>query len=393
MPTVPTSVLLFLGSGASRPSGMDGVRELTNGVLADPLVFVGADEFVPSRAGMVPMPGYERVAAVTQGFLRVLKAYADRYYAVRNRQESNYEDIFYLARQIGDDRLGEIDNPAVDGFIREVREQCEPFLPHLVDVATGDRYPVLVRRACRLIQSVVARRLATPAKIVGFDFVDEVARDPALKLFDVATLNHDLITETYLRAAGHTVVDGFDTADGDVRRFNPARYDAGGGIRLLKLHGSIDWYRYMEKDSTDWFAIPVSGDPSHAKDGVGTLLSVADGPHFLAGTINKVLDYGSGIFAEQFYRFHQFLKTHDLVVVSGYGFNDKGVNGRLWDWLFEKPTRRMVVLHAYPDQLFAHARGSFVNAYHRLSTDRRLIIVEKWMQSATWRGDVLPQLT
>lgn len=392
MSTPPTSVLLFLGSGVSRPSGMDGVRELTNAVLSEPLVFIGSDDFVPASAGLTPMPGYERVAAAAQGFLRVLKAYADRYYAVRNGQESNYEDIFYLARQISDDRLGEIDNPAVDGFIREVREQCEPFLPHMKDIITGDRYPILVRRACRLIQSVVARRLATPSKIVGFDFAAELALDPLLKSYDVVTLNHDVLTETFLRNAGHTVIDGFDAPDGDVRRFNPARFDAGGRIRLLKLHGSIDWYRYGEADGTKWFAIPIKGDAQHAKDAAGNLLSLADGPNFLAGTVNKILDYNNGIFAEQFFRFHQFLKAHDLVIVSGYGFNDKAVNGRLWDWLFEKATRRMVVLHAKPDELFAHARGSFANAHRQLSTDHRLILINQWMQNATWRNSVVAKL-
>lgn len=393
MAFTPASLLVLLGSGVSRASKLDGVRELTDRVLTTPLVFIG-NRFVAASPGVVPMPGHEHVAAHTQCFLRLLKAYADRYYSVRTGQESNYEDVFYLARQIGDDRLGDIDNPAVDGFIREVRAQAEPLLQELREVFTADRYQTLARRACRLIEYVVASRLQTPGKIEGFDFIGELAADRALARLDLVTLNHDLIAETFLRSKGHVVVDGFDDGAGeDIRRFDPPRFDGTDRIRLLKLHGSINWYDYRQKDGSDLFAIPTNGDADHAKDSSGKLLGVPDGPLFLAGTINKILDYGSGIFAEQFYRFHQFLKLHDTILISGYGFNDKGINGRLWDWMFERPTRRMVILHEQPQVLLASARGSFRNAHRAFEGTGRLILIERWMQNTVWCRDVLPRLT
>ncbi len=391
MASVPSSLLVFLGSGVSKPSKLDGVRELTERVLTTPLVFIG-DGFLAAKPGVVPMPGHEQVAAHTQFFLRLLKAYADRYYSVRTGQESNYEDVFYLARQISDDRLGEIDNPAVDGFIREVRAQAEPLLQQLCDIFPKDRYQTLANRACRLIEFVVADRLQTPAKIDGFGLVGELAADHALGRLDFVTLNHDLIAERFLRSKGHTIVDGFDDGSGDIRRFDPARFDGTARIRLLKLHGSIDWFNYRQNDGADLFAIPTSGDPAHAKDSSGKLMGVPEGPLFLAGTINKILAYGSGIFAEQFYRFHQFLKLHDTILVSGYGFSDKGINGRLWDWMFERPTRRMVVLHERPLELLGHARGSFQNALRAFDGTNRLIMIEQWMKDSVWSRDVLPRL-
>jgi hypothetical protein len=160
-----SSVMLLLGSGVSLPSGLKGIRALTDHVLNSPHTLKSSGRFVPSDANAPQLYfGQEDEAGKTQQFLKLLKAYADRYYSVRTGQESNYEDIYYLARQISDDSLTEVENPAIDGFLREIRAHAEPLMGAQY---TPDKYQKLAERACSLITDAVARELRTPGEIKG----------------------------------------------------------------------------------------------------------------------------------------------------------------------------------------------------------------------------------
>ncbi|HTB62908.1 MAG TPA: SIR2 family protein [Opitutales bacterium] len=378
-------VLILLGSGISLGSGLPNVRELTNDILNGSFIFSSDQKFYPESFGILPSLGEERVAKNTQRFLQLLKTYSDRYYAIRTGQESHYEDIYYLAKQLADDQTDNIQNPAIDGFIRDVREQAEPLFRGIYALERA-RYQQMADRSCALIESVLAHRLQLPKEIKGLDLLTTLALNNEIVQLDVTTLNHDTLVETHLGRSGCEIQDGFSKIDGDLQIFDPAEFDYPKRIRLLKLHGSIDWYRfYLDKKSQ--MAKVSHGDIYHAKDKNGKLINL-DGPNFLAGTFNKILDYGSGIFGEQFFRFHQFLKEHDRLIISGYGFGDKAINTHLWDWLCEKSNRKMIVLHEDPKSLFLHARASFSNVYDRLKEIDQIVIIEKWMSNASFDTDI-----
>lgn len=148
---------------------------------------------------------------------------------------------------------------------------------------------------------------------------------------------------------------------------------------LLKLHGSINWYRYKDGRSRDIAAKVTGPDRDHLKTSDGADLGVSQERILLAVTTNKELAYGSGVFLELMYQLHRLLKDTNLLIVSGYGFGDKGINNRIWYWLDSRDDTKMVVLHKEKDVLMKDARASLTIQSQRLKSRSKLIFVDKWM--------------
>jgi hypothetical protein len=77
------------------------------------------------------------------------------------------------------------------------------------------------------------------------------------------------------------------------------------------------------------------------------LRPVAHSVWLLAGTFNKMLDYTRHIFLELHYQFYRALERSTNLVVCGYGFGDKGINGRIAEWMCVTPEvarRRLAVI-------------------------------------------------
>jgi hypothetical protein len=153
---------------------------------------------------------------------------------------------------------------------------------------------------------------------------------------------------------------------------------------LFKLHGSINWYRFRlehENPFSDRFGIVVGNDPHHARDGKGKLLNRIDiAPWVLAGTHSKAVQYGFGIYAEMHFWFHRLLEEHTVMAMSGYGWGDRGINGRLMQWLHSVRQPRLVLMHERPDDLAQYSKSSLWNRYEPLVNAGRIVPVRKWMQ-------------
>jgi hypothetical protein len=105
-------------------------------------------------------------------------------------------------------------------------------------------------------------------------------------------------------------------------------------------------------------------------------------PLFLTGIGNKIASYNTGIFAEMFFRFHETLKSTDTIVMSGYGWGDRGVNVRLVDWLFASPAHRLIVLHENPDEFLTRLTPlTFRREW--LVQQSRLVEIRKWLKDVT----------
>jgi hypothetical protein len=83
-------LMLFLGSGISIPSDLPSVRDLTSSVLNGDWHLEGLS-FHRGPPTELADPTRD-----VQAFLKLLKSYADGYFALRGGQEANYEDVFYL---------------------------------------------------------------------------------------------------------------------------------------------------------------------------------------------------------------------------------------------------------------------------------------------------------
>ena len=375
-------MMLFLGSGVSIPSGLPRVQELTDSLLNGAWHW-DAPSFRPGSAKDHADPTLN-----LQGFLKLLKAYADGYYALRSGQEANYEDIYYLAQQIRDDEEGRVLNPALLGFLTEIKAKTNELsegIPRLR--AKKNSFQNMVIAACTLIQCVVEEKLSTPKQIKGLELVGAMASSPNIERLDIFTLNHDILVERFLKGRASGYVDGFGQATGNstVRRFDPELFEGNAKVRIFKLHGSIDWFMFADTGGL-FCGIPTNGDPNHCQNEKGEQLqNVFGGAVFLAGTNNKIINYSFGVIAEMHFWFHRLLKEYDTICMCGYGWNDFGVNMRLSEWFYARTKTRLCLMHERPEEVAQNPRSLMERIYSDLVAARRLILVKKWMENVTLR--------
>jgi hypothetical protein len=380
-------LMLLLGSGTSYASGLPSVDKITDATLNGQWFQHTTEIFFP---GHPPAARPADPTQVVQEFLKHLKPWANRSHPLSGRP-GNYEDLFFLAEQIAEDACGQVDNPALQPFVQLLQEQTKDLTERL-HISLGK----LAGLACDFIRCAVHSKLASHGVIQGLNLLESLARSDEIQRLDIVTLNHDLLIERFLAESGIPFIDGFGDPDGDVRFFEPSRFESASKVRLLKLHGSINWYRFRppgQDEFSDRFAMPVGASPDHAKNGQGQLLSNLDViPWFLAGTHRKANQYGFGIYGEMHFRFHRLLNEHSTIAMSGYGWGDRGINGRLMEWLHAPRDRRLILMAEDVDNLVSFSSSALWHRYKPLVEAGRIAPVRKWMQDLTM-DEVMHNLT
>lgn len=178
-----------------------------------------------------------------------------------------------------------------------------------------------------------------------------------------------------------THADGFETTGTDVRRWVGRWPDS--TVRLLKLHGSIDWWRYNFVDqgwSGSVAARFVGDDPQHPKcpQVIGGPLDPR--PRFLVGTFDKILSYETSLFLDQHLRFRIDLRDANRLIVTGYGFADKAINSRLIGWLARARDNRMVVCHPDENGLLERSRKAIRTCWNRWRESGQLVILPTYVE-------------
>lgn len=147
----------------------------------------------------------------------------------------------------------------------------------------------------------------------------------------IVTLNHDLHLELALSKAGVTEVNsGFVAVNpAEPPVFSPDRLTENSPCKLLKLHGSIDWF---------------SNGPNHCRQTMDPEFQ-EDVPVLLSGTYDKLEQYAYFIYPWLWAEFQNQLRVARRIVVVGYGFRDEAVNARLREWLgiYGSQARLMVI--------------------------------------------------
>lgn len=332
---------------------------------------------------------YELSTEASIGLIRILRNHVDQHFAMHGKGVVNYEDIYYLARQLLDGLRGEYDNPGLLPLMLELRPKVSLMFENLNAVYGRDGFfkeyqnmslAVLLEKTIDFIEESVAGQLAPRGEAIGLNFLNQLMDSEPQQPLHLVSLNHDGLTETYLSA--HKILDGFVEFSPGVARFDPNVFDSDEAfrVRLLKLHGSIDWFRYKHSSSENDLILRVrSTDRNHVKAPNGENLLPPQNRLLLAGTTNKELAYGSGLFIELMFQFQKRLKETHLLIVSGYGFADKGINNRIWAWLDSRPENRMVVLHEDIGELRQNAMPSFSSNMDRHKASGKFVLVDKWM--------------
>ena len=384
-------VTFLLGSGVSDPSGMPNVSQITeaiyekNRLRAKDESKVGIDLYSP-LSGM----NYPILEEATKSFLVLMGTYCDQHLMLRGFGRANYEDLYYLGKQIVDFVDGEYDNPALLPFFHEIQTKLSFMEANLNQKHKTRELPPkierlnmreLAGRCLDQIEATVAEKLKSPNEIVGFDLLHEILDQNANAFLRLITLNHDLLLETELQSYG--VVDGFEENPNGPKCFSPTVFDQAriGRVLILKPHGSIDWWRYNKGGVDRYCKCSEDQDKNHAKDKFGEALGTPHERMLLAGTTNKEISYGRGLFSELLFQVQTLLKESRTLIVSGYGFRDKGINNRIWAWLPAREENRLIILHNEDkrNQLFSDARTSLSLNFDRFRDSGKIRIIGKWL--------------
>jgi hypothetical protein len=368
----PSHIVFFFGSGVSFPSGMPKMDKITEYVFRKTLerksngryVFSDAVESRPSE-----------IVGTTRNFLTVIRNYAQSVLESevgkgqsQSVREINYEDLLYLCRVIRDDQDGTLSNLAVRPFSEKIRTDASSFL--LKSKHGGDERPGAMNdlaytadEAAWLISGVVREALSRPVdeKTLesSFEPLVDALKDEEISRVTIITLNHDLLVERLLKLKGIQHADGFGPKDGELRFFKPnLLFERRNEVTLIKPHGSINWYAVRRHDQDireQRYAISSSDNPDVIRNEEGRRY-VADflEPTILAG-LEKEKVYQTDIFGDMMEAALQALRQTNVVIESGFGWQDYGMHSLLMRYLKRDKSNRLLPLHpedGLPNTLF-----------------------------------------
>ena len=69
------------------------------------------------------------------------------------------------------------------------------------------------------------------------------------------------------------------------------------------------------------------------------------------------------------------------MAMSGYGWNDRGINGRLMEWLHSAEEKHLILMHEKLDDLESYSRSSLWNRYRPLVDAGRIAPIPKWLEN------------
>jgi SIR2-like domain len=392
---MPQKVSFLFGSGISIPAGMPCVNQITDKVLSGIDVSRHSDGtyyFGPPLYAHAGVPDEWVPRIVT--YLKRLSVEIERYYSFdpERADNINYEDLYYVAVQIYDSQLGEYDNPIVKPFIDKTMSGITPLFVWQVSGIKKKCDPKkFATEATNYIYDIVRCSLAgEPTYLDYLSCLKDACQDVEISSLDLFTLNHDMVIERYLQGCGIEYTDGFGPPVNGVRYWSPEVLEHSfPNVRLLKLHGSVNWFRFQSHGPI-WrkaqVGIAVHGRYSDTKDPNGQSQRAVGGrPMLLAGTFNKMLQYTSDIYADLYCELRRALRETQLLIVCGYGFGDKGINEQIGEWTDLSDRNAMVIIHAEPENLKKKARPDITLNWDRLLQSNRLLLVQKWIQHTSWK--------
>ncbi len=372
---------LFLGSGVSKLSGLPDAKKITNSIFE---IDWHNNSYGLFQFG--PHPDEQRrseySADKTAEFLEKIR---EKIYTNCNYERLasvNYEDIMDVLRKM--QRILRSSHPATEEF-EYIRTYTDIDFSNSAQIDRS-KYLNYLQICKDLIQSVVFHWLNTSNDPVGFDLLNEICKGDYFNSVDIITLNHDLLIERCLLKNGISFNDGFSNPDGDVKWFNQQILKSRQSrIRLLKLHGSIDWYeiRINKMGSNELHQVDVKiccgSDPLSLKDRHGLALDMPTEsyPNFATGTDTKVYRYEHGITGSMYSCFLESLDETNRIILSGFGWNDKYVSDTLIRWMSSSEKNKLILLHKTPESI-KKSRSAIWQRYDDLLKCRRLVPVEKW---------------
>lgn len=389
-------ILLFLGSGISTPSGYPKVSDIYDAIqttqwIDNRQIFINPSNCPEIRRSL--LASENNYIPFLKKFISEIKTYLDAYYKrhylyLNKNISSNYEDIYYFLDTLAQDDYRFIENPLAPAFEQELKR-----IIHLAETNVesteipsflSDSSKIMLETQ-RLIKSSVFDCLKEDHKSKGLSLIENLANNSNISKLDIITLNHDMLIENHLEACSIKYFDCFSKENDYGSRYlieDLSLLEAGlrdNRISLLKPHGSVDWFQCILQDDTQ----PL-------KKGANRVFPqeqhVFTAPEILCGSFNKLYEYQTGFFRLLHIETIRQIWSHNTIVMSGYGWNDRAMNGHLFDWLDKSSTNKLILLHEEElTNLGKSSKSSFETRYQTYIDKRQLIYINKWLCNTTMK--------
>lgn len=348
-------IAFLFGAGVSIPSGIPSTSDITNKVLEGENIYflTTAQKFIYLNQNQGNDPTLDvNLPERIRKLLRILRNYFQDHYSFMDR-EINYEDYYNLLEQLYFEEAGEIENPIVNFFASHLFQTHSDLFEPILNYDKLRLIDLLSFARC-YIRFIVARELnKRPSEIKQFRFIRGLINNSGIDRIYIFTLNHDLLLERFLSNANLKFSNGFEVNDNGKKVWNKNSYK--GKLNLFKLHGSIDW---VITEMSDPYNKNVQMLDSQ------DCLTKTDSPEILIGSINKYFGYSRKIYFELECLFSEKLEDCDRLIVIGYSFRDKWINGRIIYWLYGATNRKLVVIHKKEEELFISSTGAIYSTWH-----------------------------
>ena len=211
-------------------------------------------------------------------------------------------------------------------YERDIDRALQRFVDAKTATGTGETYRQLQRRMIHELRSLVA----THPKEVAY-LAPLVAAGRTSEGITVATVNYDLSIEHAGAREGVNVSTGIEQWDRERRLI------WSDGVRLLKLHGSIDWCWEPVK-----YEPPKGQFPRRRLQKVDDPSDETRDPVVVFGQRGKLRSEGP--FLSLLSEFEKQLSVTNRLIVVGFSFRDEHINEAIRHWLAEDYGRTIVLV-------------------------------------------------
>jgi len=352
----------FIGSGFSVPFGLPSVNELSNYIYQNNSyyyrhtsgIYIKGRSTIEEKDFLI-----NKIIKITYNFLKS----SARLYHI---DDPAYEDIIDCLNQYLYCISGEYENPSLDvGFYNQIFNL----------VSNKEKVKIILSEKLALITFMIRDKLFGEQENITAMINDFNCKTEGKLFYDadfIFTLNHDLIIEQYLTYYNVDFDEGFYPDEYKLMRYNFQRFEeAKDKIKLLKLHGSLNYYYH---DQT----IIKTEDPFYIPDPASNGFSDNFQPTILSGKISKILNYSKYFYSAIHSYFNYLLQSEVRVLyVIGYGFKDKGINNFLISWYSSDVNRKIIIIDPAGANLINTSRPAIGRMLDQGIQLKRITIIDK----------------
>ena len=77
------------------------------------------------------------------------------------------------------------------------------------------------------------------------------------------------------------------------------------------------------------------------------------------------------LYLELFYRFYKNLNSHNILITAGYGFNDRGINQKIFNWLYN-PSHKIILIDPNVEDIKFKFPGYFFSNWDKNKNIRKI---------------------